>query len=267
MATRKAALMAWYYHVDGNTVGPVQAADLQTLVQNRTITSETPIWTEGMAEWKPYQSVNLGATSSIPSIPTHPCVECGKPFPADEMLQYENSWVCPACKPIFFQRIKEGASIKGHLNLATIGHRFAAVFVDGLLIGVIMLLLLFPMYMAIFTTFSQSASHPGTPPKLPDFSIGFRLYQYFVSYGLPAAYEIFFIGTYGATLGKMLMKIRVVTPEGGRISYGRATGRHFAKLLSGIILYIGYLMAFWDDEKRALHDRICGTRVITSTEA
>jgi uncharacterized RDD family membrane protein YckC len=97
---------------------------------------------------------------------------------------------------------------------------------------------------------------------MPKFSLGFRLYQYTVSYGLPAAYEIFFIGAYGATLGKMLMKIKVVTPEGGRISYARATGRHFAKLLSGIILYIGYLMAFWDDEKRALHDRMCGTRVI-----
>jgi uncharacterized RDD family membrane protein YckC len=41
-------------------------------------------------------------------------------------------------------------------------------------------------------------------------------------------------------------------------------GRHFAKILSGIILYIGYLMAFWDDEKRALHDRICSTRVIVN---
>jgi len=63
------------------------------------------------------------------------------------------------------------------------------------------------------------------------------------------------------------MKIKVVTPDGGRISYARATGRHFAKILSGIICYIGYLMAFWDDEKRALHDRMCGTRVITQEEA
>jgi uncharacterized RDD family membrane protein YckC len=97
--------------------------------------------------------------------------------------------------------------------------------------------------------------------------VGFRLYQYAVSYGLPAAYETFFIGTYGATLGKMLMKVKVIMPDGGRVSYARALGRHFAKLLSGIILYIGYLMAFWDDEKRALHDRICSTRVIVNDGA
>ncbi|HET6371045.1 MAG TPA: RDD family protein, partial [Nitrospiria bacterium] len=41
-----------------------------------------------------------------------------------------------------------------------------------------------------------------------------------------------------------------------------ACGRYFAEILSGIILCIGYIMAAFDDEKRALHDRICGTRVI-----
>ena len=83
-----------------------------------------------------------------------------------------------------------------------------------------------------------------------------------LEYGLPAAFEIFFIGKYGATPGKMLMKIKVVTPDGGPVSYGRATGRYFAKMLSAIILYIGFLMAFWDEEKRALHERICNTRVV-----
>jgi uncharacterized RDD family membrane protein YckC len=39
-------------------------------------------------------------------------------------------------------------------------------------------------------------------------------------------------------------------------------GRHFAEMLSGILLGIGYLMIAFDDEKRALHDRICDTRVI-----
>jgi uncharacterized RDD family membrane protein YckC len=57
-----------------------------------------------------------------------------------------------------------------------------------------------------------------------------------------------------------------VSPDGGKISYMRAAGRYFAKILSGIILYIGFIMAFWDDEKKALHDIICQTRVI-NTEA
>jgi uncharacterized RDD family membrane protein YckC len=71
------------------------------------------------------------------------------------------------------------------------------------------------------------------------------------------------VGKYGATLGKMAAKIRVVTADGGKVSYGRATGRYFAKLLSAFTCLIGFIMAAFDEEKRALHDRICNTRVIS----
>ena len=57
----------------------------------------------------------------------------------------------------------------------------------------------------------------------------------------------------------MLLKIKVVTAEGGKISYGRATGRYFAQNLERNNIGIGYLMAIWDEEKRALHDRLCKT--------
>ena len=73
---------------------------------------------------------------------------------------------------------------------------------------------------------------------------------------------MFFLGKFGATPGKMACKLKVVRPDGERISYARALGRHFAEMLSGIILYIGYIMAAFDEEKRTLHDRICDTRVI-----
>jgi uncharacterized RDD family membrane protein YckC len=256
--------MAWYYHQNGTNQGPLQISDLQGLVGSRAISADTLVWTEGMAAWLPYHSSPAVPTSvsGAPAAITHVCAECHKSFREEDMLQYDNSWVCAACKPIFFQRVKEGVVSVGQLNYARIGSRFAAVFVDGIMIGIVCVILLWPLYAAIFSTFSHIT--PGHPPTLPKFSVGFRLYQYTVSYGLPAAYEIFFIGAYGATLGKMLMKVKVVMPDGGRVSYARATGRHFAKILSGIILYIGYLMAFWDDEKRALHDRICATRVIVN---
>ena len=55
-------------------------------------------------------------------------------------------------------------------------------------------------------------------------------------------------------------------PNGGPIGLGRAFGRYFAKILSGLILMIGYIMAAFDSEKRALHDMICDTRVIRARE-
>jgi len=79
---------------------------------------------------------------------------------------------------------------------------------------------------------------------------------------LPAAYNTYFIGRFGATLGKMACRLKVVTPEGGQVSYARALGRFFSEMISSMILLIGYIMAAFDDEKRALHDRICSTRVV-----
>ena len=77
-----------------------------------------------------------------------------------------------------------------------------------------------------------------------------------------AAYSVFFVGKFQATPGKMALGIKIITPDGGRVGYGRALGRYFAEFLSSIILGIGYLMAAFDQEKRALHDRICTTRVV-----
>jgi uncharacterized RDD family membrane protein YckC len=52
-----------------------------------------------------------------------------------------------------------------------------------------------------------------------------------------------------ATPGKMALGIRVTDMDGYRISFGKATGRYFGKIISGLIVYIGFLMAAWDDKK------------------
>ena len=81
-------------------------------------------------------------------------------------------------------------------------------------------------------------------------------------YAIPAAYDTWFVGKYGATPGKMACNLKVVVEDGERVTYMRAFGRHFAKLLSSMILAIGFIMAAFDDQKRTLHDRICETRVV-----
>ena len=66
----------------------------------------------------------------------------------------------------------------------------------------------------------------------------------------------------GATVGKMVLGLRVVDDHGNRISFLRATGRFFAKFISTVILFIGYLMVAFTDRKRGLHDIIAGTLVV-----
>ena len=60
----------------------------------------------------------------------------------------------------------------------------------------------------------------------------------------------------------MAVGIKVIRSDGAPITYGRAAGRFFAEYLSLLTIYIGYIMAGFDEEKRALHDHICDTRVV-----
>jgi uncharacterized RDD family membrane protein YckC len=64
------------------------------------------------------------------------------------------------------------------------------------------------------------------------------------------------------TLGKMALSIVVTDVNGNRITFGRATGRYFGKILSGLILYIGYIMVAFTEKKQGLHDMIAGTLVV-----
>lgn len=64
------------------------------------------------------------------------------------------------------------------------------------------------------------------------------------------------------TLGKMALGIKVTDLQGNRIGIGRATGRHFSKFISMIILCVGYIMAGFTARKQALHDMIAGTLIV-----
>lgn len=67
---------------------------------------------------------------------------------------------------------------------------------------------------------------------------------------------------YQATVGKLLMRIKVVNQQGVRMNLSESIIRNLSKIISAIFLLIGFLMVLFDDRKRALHDRIAGTFVI-----
>jgi uncharacterized RDD family membrane protein YckC len=66
----------------------------------------------------------------------------------------------------------------------------------------------------------------------------------------------------GATIGKMALGIKVTDLNGERITFGRATGRYFGKILSGLTLCIGYIIAGFSQQKQALHDILAKTLVV-----
>jgi uncharacterized RDD family membrane protein YckC len=255
--------MNWHYVEQGQRVGPVSDEQLDELVRVGQIHQDTLVWCENMADWKPYRDakgkpttanagVFAGATNE--GTPEAVCAECGGLFPIDETIPHGNVRICARCKPVFMQKLSEGAQIQtGELKYATITSRFAAGFLDGLILGGINI--------GISFLAGLNAARTAGAPNSGLVALQFILMGINIAIGV--SYEGIMVGKYGATLGKMACKIKVVTAEGGRVSYARAFGRYFAKMLSAFMCMIGYLIAVFDKpQRRALHDRICNTRVV-----
>jgi hypothetical protein len=116
--------MNWFYVRNGHQVGPVTEAQLAELLRSGEINHDTSVWREGMADWQPLSLVYPGSLPSLTALPSGKvCVECGKTFPADELVELNRSWVCAQCKPVFLQRLAEGATLPSHGNLWRVGKR------------------------------------------------------------------------------------------------------------------------------------------------
>ena len=78
-----------------------------------------------------------------------------------------------------------------------------------------------------------------------------------------AVYIIYFwVNRGGATIGKNVMKIKVVTTEGKPVNYQKAIIRYLGYIVSGLPVFLGFLWVLWDDKKQGFHDKIAGTVVV-----
>jgi uncharacterized RDD family membrane protein YckC len=170
------------------------------------------------------------------------CAECGGTFAVDDMIQHGAAYVCAKCKPIFLQKLAEGADISGgKMRYAGFWYRVGASLLDGLILFIVGIGVQVVLGIAMVSAIQAGAS---TPQRLPVMVI----LQQLIGFAVAILYETIFLGRFGATLGKMALKIHVVTGEGDRLTYLRAFARYFAKLVSFITLCIGYLMAAFDPQ-------------------
>jgi len=237
--------MSWHYSNEGNQFGPISEAEFEASVKSGVIHADTMVWKEGLAEWTKYSDLSRnenGGTAVLTA--TGHCVECGKEFAQDEMVNFAGMWVCAGCKPQYVQKIKEGVKVGGEVVYGGFWARFGAKFLDNIITQIVVRVLALGIPLMV---------HNHRIAPFVAMAIGFVV-------GL--GYSVGFVGKFGATPGKMALKLKIVRSNGEPITYLRAVGRLFAEMLSGMLLGIGYLMAAWDPEKRTLHDRICDTRVV-----
>lgn len=111
--------MTWYYAEAGQQRGPVDEVEFAALIQAGTIADATLVWREGMPDWRPYGEVKpapggpaggagaVGGTAAGGLV----CSQCGRTFREDEVVRVSDRWVCAECKPVFLQRVREGAAL------------------------------------------------------------------------------------------------------------------------------------------------------------
>ena len=137
-------------------------------------------------------------------------------------------------------------------------YRFLAIFIDAIIIGIVQ----WPVSFAIVFIFS------GTSVLDPDAinTSGYlfaQLLSTIATWTITAVYYIYFYTKRGATPGKMIFSLKVVDERTGKfLTPGRIILREIlGKLVSALLLFIGYLMAAFRKDKKALHDIIAGSQV------
>jgi len=261
--------MKWYYMEGGQEKGPFDKDRMQGLVNDGAISRDTYVRNDQSLNWTTYgrlldeaqkqsgvQPEEGDGQRPVPASGPGVCSECGHTFEASKLIEYQGSRVCQSCSPALLRRL--GGSGAGLMQYAGFWVRFGAKIIDGMVLFIpLMAVNLIFIMLVPGLDFSGDYSGDFTPATLAGLGL-----MYFIQVAIPLAYTTFFLGRYAATPGKMALGLKVVLADGGSLTYARAFGRHFAEFLSQITLYIGYIMAGLDDQKRALHDHVAGTRVV-----
>jgi len=245
--------MEWHYSNGANRMGPVSPVAFETLVRDGVVKADTLVWAQGQAAWQPWnQFAALIAT----------CAAGGGIHFQRDMVPYEGKFISAEQKEKFFQRLREGVAQPGQLVYASFDRRFVAKVIDGIVmqvVGVIVNMGLAYVVLGAFI-FNPKPSEVANPGRMLVYTGATLL----VGLGVGLLYQWFFLKNYAATPGKMALGLKVVRSDGSPLTTGRIFGRVFSEYLSVMILFIGYIMAGFDEERRTLHDRICDTRVIKS---
>lgn len=229
----------WYYADAGEQLGPVDAVVLAELARQGRIGPGTLVWREGWSQWRPLSEVaaelgmDMPTTSTTATAPPPAAVVTPSPAPAADptAVVYAGFW-----------------------------RRFAALFIDALILSAVFYTLMFVMILLVGIGSGFEGFEGDEPPVWFTFTfvlLGLGYYPMAACY-----YALQESGPHQATLGKRALGIKVCDMDGRRLDRGHAFGRWLAAALSYLTLYIGFLMAAFTARKQALHDFVASTQVV-----
>jgi uncharacterized RDD family membrane protein YckC len=180
------------------------------------------------------------------------CRRCEQTFCRNCVVALRGQYYCAQCKGQQVRDIQSGTEA-GALELASIGRRFAAMWVDSIVAMVVVPPVFFAFMMA----------GPGSPEATETAMNGIIFVVTIGAALLMMTYEGLMLARRGQTLGKMAVGIKVVTPEGRDIGTGQAWGRAVLRqIFWSYLAFVNYLPALFTRQKTAIHDLACKTRVV-----
>lgn len=204
------------------------------------------------------------------------CSQCGRTFQHSDLVQIAGNWVCADCKPTFLSRVMATGTAGASPMAWRYGGfwiRFGARLIDGLIFAVPILILAAVFIPSLIRAGRQASNSPTAPNPFigsnPFMATGFLTF-FLVFFVAGACYEILMLKYRSGTLGKMACGLKVIRSDGRPLSWGVCFGRYFMwnvvtsgiPYLNSVLMLTTSIMLGVDNEKRALHDRVCDTRVI-----
>jgi len=259
----------WFYVQDRQKVGPVTKEALRSLHEQGAISDEDLVWTHGMSEWKPAGQVQarFGAPVSKPASHDPP-----PPPDAEASMEPAIDMNAPAADSATREReydVGEGLGIERNYapttqhEYAHFGLRLGAFIIDSIIVFVLNMLVLLAggaVMFFVMSMFQGSSTGNSIVSLLGLILNGFMIAVPWLYYARQES------SMKMATIGKRTVGIQVLDMDGYPISFLRATGRHFGKILSGMICLIGYFMALFTDKKQTLHDMLAACVVVKTSQ-
>lgn len=253
--------------VDGRPCGPVPYSYVDDRVRSGGWPSSISIAVVGSSDWKPFivptspatdldQQATVAFNVVRPETATAPSAAAAsgmaaKPAPAapDMRMSAVTPGVSAPASTDSGDLLPEGGIVH-----AGFWRRCAAYVVDSFILSIAMFVVL--GLIGVVTASLIAGDNGGIAGLLV-----FLAYVLLIV-GVWLYYAKLESGPAQATIGKRVMGIKVTDDKGQRIGFGRATGRFFGKIISGMIMNIGYLMAGFTGRKQALHDMMAGCCVV-----
>lgn len=178
------------------------------------------------------------------------CSRCGGTYCSDCLVDIQGRPFCAGCKTEQLMDVRSGVD-RTRFAYGGFWQRFGAYIIDYII-------QLVPIY-AIFGVLLLITGLGSEGEPSPWIFLG-----YIPAILIPIVYEAVMLQMKSQTVGKMALRLKVVRPDGSRISAGQAWGRAVMRLVLGCLIIADYIPYFFTEEKTTLHDMVAGTRVIES---